>query len=170
MQINYILKYFTVWLDGYGLMGEGHTCKLPQFDLEFEDLRAGGMDFPIPIDLGAKKSMECNFKLYSFNPDVIKRWGLLDGQSTRLTFRAHLEGTSGQSDAFKAVMDAHPDKMGFGEWKPGQHPENEYNCKLSYYRLEMNGEKLIEIDPLNFIRYSNGRNQLQSAAINLGVL
>jgi uncharacterized protein len=167
MQINYIMKYFTVWLDGYGLMGEGHEVKLPHPDIKFEDMRAGGMDSPFPIDLGIEK-MEVEFKLYSYNPQVLKRWGLLGGQKSILTFRAHLEGTSGQQSKLKAVMDAHPNKMDFGNWKPASHAENTWHAKVSYYKLEIDDEPIIEIDPLNFIRSIGGVNQLQNAAINLG--
>jgi uncharacterized protein len=167
-QINYILKYFTVWLDGHGLMAEGHECKLPHPQIKFEDMRAGGMDSPHPVDLGVEK-MEVDFKLYSFNPLIIRRWGLLNGQSSRLTFRGHMEGTGGQNDKIKAVMDAHPDKMDFGNWKPGSHPENSWHAKVSYYRLEINDVVEIEIDPLGFKRIIGGVDQLTNARISLGI-
>ena len=168
MQINYILKYFTVWVDGYGLAGEGHECKLPHPDIKSEDMRAGGMDSPFPIDLGIEK-MEVDFKLYSFNPAIISRWGRLNGVSTRMTIRGHMEGTQGQNDRIRAVMDVHPNKMDFGNWKPGTHAENSFHGKVSYYKLEINDRVLIEIDPLNFKRVIDGEDQLANARSSLGI-
>ena len=73
--ISNVLRNFVVWVDGFGKMGDGDTCQLPNLNLTMEDYRGGGMDIPVEVDLGMEK-MEAEFSLTSFDPHTIGLFGL----------------------------------------------------------------------------------------------
>ena len=56
-----------------------------------------------------------------------------------------------------------------GEWKPGDPSEFKYALSVSYYKLEVGGRLMYEIDPLGCVRVINGVDQLASVRRDLGM-
>ncbi|MDA1813274.1 phage major tail tube protein, partial [Bacillus cereus] len=56
-----------------------------------------------------------------------------------------------------------------GKAKAGDKTEIKYKLAVSYYRLSINGQVLIEIDPVNFVEVVNGIDRLAQVRAALGI-
>lgn len=169
-QINNLLRYFAVYLNGVGYMGEAEDVKLPELKIKREEFRGGGMDIPVDVDLGMEK-LETEFKLFSYDPMVFRRFGLL-GQFARtpLTFRGHLEGQDGVTQGVKINMDVRIMENIADNWQAGEKASVTVRCAVDFYEYIQNERVLIRIDPLGFHRVIDGVDQMLEARINLGLL
>ena len=50
-----ILKNFNLFIDGRGYAGKCDEVNPPKLNIKSEEYRAGGLDAPIPIDMGMEK-------------------------------------------------------------------------------------------------------------------
>ncbi|MNJ22116.1 Phage tail tube protein FII [compost metagenome] len=56
-----------------------------------------------------------------------------------------------------------------GDWKPGDKAEIKHNVAVTYYKLEVDGRLVYEIDPLGMKRVINGVDQLAAQRSALGL-
>ncbi len=56
-----------------------------------------------------------------------------------------------------------------GDWKAGEKAEFKYAVAVSYYKLEVDGREVYEIDPVNGVRAINGVDQLAGMRNDLGL-
>ena len=56
-----------------------------------------------------------------------------------------------------------------GEWKPGEKAEFKYAVSVTYYKLEIDGRVMFEIDPVNCVRVIDGVDQLAAERAALGI-
>ena len=75
-----VLKNFSLFVDGRGYAGKAEEVTPPKLTIKTEEFRGGGMDAPIDIDLGMEK-MECQFILVDFDAELMKLFGLVDGNA-----------------------------------------------------------------------------------------
>jgi P2 family phage contractile tail tube protein len=47
-----------------------------------------------------------------------------------------------------------------GNWEAGKKNETKYTLTPDYYKLEVDGAVVYELDPVNCIRIINGRDEL----------
>ncbi|ASJ24398.1 phage major tail tube protein [Laribacter hongkongensis] len=72
-----------------------------------------------------------------------------------------------KTDGYRAGgMDAEVD---MGSWKPGDKGETKYTASLSYYKLEIDGRAIYEIDPVNCVRIINGTDELAAKRAAIGL-
>lgn len=145
---RYILRNCTIFADRVSKIGQASEITLPVPTEKMEEMRNAGMVMPIDIPMGYEK-IESSFKLTGFDPQVIKLFGLAVGQEREFMVTgalAHEDGTIINATAFirGRLMKADP-----GSWKPGEVGENEFQITLRYYRLEVDGEDLIEMTPFD---------------------
>ena len=60
-------------------------------------------------------------------------------------------------------------EVDYGTWKPGDKATVKYKMSLLYYKLEVDGQIVHEIDILNYKRIVNGRDLLAGLRAALGV-
>ena len=84
-----VLKNFSLFVDGRGYAGKAEEVTPPKLTIKTEEFRGGGMDAPIDIDLGMEK-MECQFTLVDFDAELMKLFGLVDGNAVQVTLRGAL--------------------------------------------------------------------------------
>lgn len=56
-----------------------------------------------------------------------------------------------------------------GDWKPGDKAEIKHSIGLTYYKLEVDGRTVYEIDPIGMRRVINGVDQLAAQRSALGL-
>ncbi|MNR67663.1 Phage tail tube protein FII [compost metagenome] len=56
-----------------------------------------------------------------------------------------------------------------GDWKPAGEAEIKHALKLVYYKLEIDGRVMYEIDPINMIQVVDGVDQLAAERSALGL-
>ena len=168
MSIVNILRNVNVVVDGRGYAGRASTVQLPKLTVATDEHRAGGMDAPVAIDMGLEK-LECGFTLTSVEPDLLASWGLGPGNLVPLTFRGALQSEGGEVTAAVATVRGMLREVDFGDWKPGEKAELKAMMDVRYYKLEIGGRELVEIDVDNMVRRVDGVDQLEAQRAALGV-
>lgn len=159
-----ILKNFNVYVDGVGYAGKADTVKLPALSLKTEEHRAGGMDAPIDIDMGMEK-LEATVTMASFDRALFA--GL--GNTVPLTARGAVENIDGTVNAVVVTMRGKMSGITPGDWTAGTKASNEFKLSLNYYKLEIGGVTVHEIDVRNMTRVINGRDQLAAQRNAIGL-
>lgn len=168
MSLNYILRKFVVFADGYGKLGEGENCKLPTMEVNSEEFRGGGMDAPLKIDLGMN-ALSFEFRLSSFDPQVYKLWGLYPGNAKQFTMRGSLAHNDGSPYPAIAACRGNLHKSDADALEPAKKIIHTFTIELEYYKLTIGEELIYEIDIINGKRIVGGVDQLRTDRIALGI-
>jgi P2 family phage contractile tail tube protein len=162
------LKNMNLSVNGSGQAGKVTELSLPKIAAKLEEFRAGGMDAPVEFDMGLEK-LEGSFTLAEYDPEVLKLFGLTLGNNTAVTMRGYAEDEMGNSQALVAEMRGRLKDQDPGSWKPGDNAELKGAISCVYYRLQINGKDVYEIDVLNMVRKIGGVDQLQKQRDALGI-
>ncbi len=162
-----ILKNFQLFVDGFGYAGKVEELTPPKLTIKTEELRAGGMDAPVEIDMGMEK-IETNFILIEFDPQVLVRFGLVSGNAVALTLRGALV-----DDTTTTPMTIRAQGMfkeiDMGKFKAGDKPTMTCSVTCRYYLLEIGGKQIVEIDIDNMTRVIDGKDQLAEVRAAIGL-
>ena len=163
------IKNFATFVDGVSYLGEMPEVSLPKLARKMDDYRSGGMNAPVKADFGME-GMEAEFTAAGYMSDLFKTWGELrhDGGLLRCTGTLQSDDSEGR-DGLESVMRSRFSEIDPGSAKAGEGTELKYKAALSYYKLTINGETLIEIDAVNMIEMVNGTDRLAEVRAALGV-
>jgi len=162
-----VLKGFNLFVDGRGYAGRVEEVTLPKLTIKTDELKVGGMDVPIELDMGMDK-LECDLTVSEYDAEIIKMFGLGNGAQVPLTLRGGLDDESGVTPVVITLRGAWR-SLDFGSWKSGDKAPLKVSVALRYYRLEIGGKELVEIDPINMVRKIDGKDQLEAMRGALGV-
>lgn len=163
------LKNFNLFNDGKSCMGEVEEVKLPKLSRKMDDYRGGGMNGPVQIDLGQEK-LELEFTAGGFMRQVFEQYGATKVDGVMLRFAgAYQRDDTGEVDAVEVVVRGRHQEVDVGDSKAGDRSKFVVKSPLSYYKLSINGDVLIEIDLVNMVEIVNGKDMLidQRRAIGL---
>ncbi|RKR02584.1 hypothetical protein C7446_2302 [Kushneria sinocarnis] len=163
-----IIKNMTISVDGRGYAGNVDEYTPPQLTLATEDYRGGGMDAPITLDMGME-ALETSFVLSAYDADVLRQFGVAEGNQVPFVGRGALESYDGTVRATKHVMRGKITGVDRGTWTPGSKPTMTVTMRLDYYREEHSGETIHEIDVVNMVRTVNGTDRLAEIRDALGI-
>lgn len=162
-----VLRGFNLFVDGQGYAGMTEEVELPKLALKTEEFRPGGYDAPIEMDLGMEK-IECSFTLADFNPDVLALFGLGHNAPVACTIRGALG--HGDTEVTPVVVnlqgmwrEVEPPKL-----KAGEKMELKATVSCKYYRLEVGGRVVHEIDIENMTRIIDGVDQMAATRAAIG--
>lgn len=167
MAIPKTLRNFTAFVDGRGQAGKVEEIELPKLTLKTEEWRGGGMDAPIEVDLGMEK-IEATLTFVEYDRELFKLFGLADGNRVGLTLRGAVQA-DGQAEAVIVTLRGQVKELDSGSWKAGDQANLKMAVAARYYKLEINGQEVIEIDTENMIRKIGGIDQLASQRQALAV-
>ena len=163
------LVNFATFIDGTNYMGETPEVTLPKLARKVEEFRAGGMEGPIDLDFGQEK-MEAEIKAAGWPKGLVSKWGASTHDAVLLRFAGALQSVDSEGvDALEVVMRGRISEIDPGSAKAGEGTELKYKFALSYYKLTINGETLIEIDVVNMVETVNGTDRLAEVRAALGV-
>lgn len=170
-QINRILNA-NIYSSGRSLLGKAEEIQLPAIKAKFADLKVLGLQMDIEIPSGFEK-MTGKVKWNAVYSDLITEFG--SPYNTRqLQVRANLEtydpsGRIAQVPVVAFLSVRFKDLLPAITLKMGDNPEQESEFSCNYYRLEIDGVKLIEIDAFANTYFVNGQDQYQQYRISLGL-
>ena len=159
MAARNIIKQMTVSVDGRGYAGQVMEYTPPVLTLATEEHRAGGMDAPVTLDMGME-ALETSFVLRSYDAEVLRQFGISEGNSVPLVGRGAMQSYDGVWRPTVHYMRGKITSIDRGTWQPGQAASMTITQRLDYYREEHNGSLIHEIDPINMIRTVNGTDYL----------
>lgn len=163
-----ILKNLNLFLDGRGYAGSLKEYTAPDMTLATEDLRAGGMDAPLPIEQGME-GMTASFMLAGYSADALSLWGFTQGEKVALTVRAALESFDATTTPVVHQMRCRIMSIARGTWAPGQQSPLTVSVSVEYFKETHGDVVLYEIDVLNMKRVVNGVDQLAGQRAALGL-
>ena len=162
------LSNLNLFVDGVSFQGDVPSLTLPKLTLKMEEHRGGGMDAPVELDMGMEKQ-EANFTTTGVRRESLKFFGLADGTAFNGTFRGAYKGLKGKVTPVIVTLRGTLKEVDMGDWKPGDKAEIKHSIGLTYYKLEVDGRTVYEIDPIGMRRVINGVDQLAAQRSALGL-
>ncbi|MFV3366567.1 phage major tail tube protein [Pseudomonas sp. NY15435] len=165
--IPQILTNTNLFVDGVSFAGDVPSLTLPALKVKTQEYRAGGMDAPILLDMGLE-AMEAKFTTNGARREAMKFFGLSDQGSFNGTFRGSFKTQKGGTVPVVATVRGLLKEVDPGEWKSNELAACTYSVAVTYYKLEIEGREMFEIDPVNSVRKINGVDQLAALRADLG--
>lgn len=165
---NYIRKNINLFVDGRGYAGQIEDFTPPKLSLITEDFRGGGMNAPVEIVMGMEK-LETSFTMKSFDPNLLKLFNVTQGSIVPFIAREALESNDGTITPVVHTMRGKVKEIDQGTLKPGEIGNVKLSMGLHYYKLEIAGEIVQEIDVENMVQTISGTDALAAVRGALGM-
>ncbi len=169
IEINKVFNA-RVYIDGQDFIAKAEEVDLPKVKFKFADTKALGLYGEAELPSGLDK-MEARIKFNSIYPDfvslaanpfkmrsVVVRASMLvwdqNGVNREVPVKAEIRGFFREWDS--------------GNVKKGEGAEAEATLSVIYYKLEVDGNEVVEVDVLNNIYKVEGEDILQEYKQNIG--
>jgi hypothetical protein len=163
------LKNFNVFNDAQSYLGLVPEVTLPKLTRQMESYRAGGMNGPVKLDLG-QNELEAELTLGGLITQVFQQYANTRVDGILLRFAgAYQEDGTGTVSAVEVVMRGRYEEIDSGNAKVGENNDMKVKMPLSYYKLIIDGEEIIEIDVTNMVERVNGVDMLAKQRQALGL-
>ncbi|UVK81970.1 phage major tail tube protein [Pseudomonas sichuanensis] len=162
------LANLNLFVDGVSFQGDVPSLTLPKLTLKMEEYRPGGMDMAVEMDQGMEKQ-EAAFTTTGVRREALKFFGLADGNGFNGTFRGAFKGLKGQINPVVVTLRGTLKEVDMGDWKSGDKAEIKHSVGITYYKLEVDGRLVYEIDALGMKRVIDGVDQLAAQRAALGL-
>lgn len=134
-----------------------------------EDHQGGGMNAPIKTDQGMEAlTMEMTFA--GIMADILKQYGITQHDGVRLRFAGSYQRDNGSNtSAVEIIVRGRHSTIDMGGAKQSEGSEFKVTSELSYYKLVIDNETLIEIDIINMIEIVDGVDHLKQHRQAIGI-
>lgn len=163
-----VLSNCVGFIDGVSFAGEMPSLTLPKVVLKTETYRGGGMAGEIEIPTGVEK-LESGFTTNGVRREALKWFGLSDRTACNAVFRASFKGLKGKVTPVIVTMRGGLKEVDMGDWKAGEKAESKHNMALTYYKLEVDGRLIYEIDMVGMVLVIDGVDVLAEERSALGL-
>ncbi|MEH0008070.1 MAG: phage major tail tube protein [Flavobacteriales bacterium] len=158
----------SLYVDGTSYLGKVTEMVPPKITPKFREFLAAGMSSPIDIPLGQIEKMECEFTLGTYEKEMLKQVRVTPGGTVPLVMRAGVMKDDGSKGQVIITMRGHVKEIDRGTWKPDDDTTLKISMTLSYYKEVIDGETVLEADPLNYKIMSGGVDYLAETARFIG--
>ncbi len=159
------IRNFNAFVDGVSYFGKAATGKLPDVKIQTAAHRGAGMDGPVGIDMGTE-GMTAELSFAEWDPVILKKIGT----QQRLVFRPAARGEdSFDATPIIATISGLITTQELPELKPGENSVLKMSVDVRYYKLEIDGAQIWEIDLVNGKRVIGGTDQLASIRQAMGL-
>lgn len=160
----------NIYIDGKSHLGKAEEVSLPDIKNKMSEHKALGMVGSAEFFAGIDK-MEAKIKWNSMYADVLKKMAN-PTTALQLQVRANLEtyesaGRTAQTPVI-AYITGMPKNFPGGNFKQHDNVEQESMLNVTYYKLEIGGDVVIEIDVLANIYKVDGVDILAQYRENIG--
>lgn len=163
------LKNFNVFNDGNSCMGEVNEVVLPKLTRKMEDYRGGGMGRPVKTDMGGE-ALQLEHTYGGIMRNILAQYGVGTHDGVQLRFAgAYKADDKTDPIAVEVVVRGRHSEIDPGKAKAGDDTEFKVTTEVSYYKLTMDGEDVIEIDVMNMIEKVNGVDLMQKERKAIGL-
>lgn len=163
-----VLKNLNIFVNGKGYAGQIEDYNPPKQTLKTEEFRGGGMNAPIELTMGMEK-LDSDFSLIAYDADVLRSFGVVEGNQIPFTIRGHLESFDGSTSAVVHNLRGKIKEIDRGTWKPGEKAALKISMALSYFKETRDGVVIHEIDVENMVHTVDGVDLLSAARASLGI-
>jgi P2 family phage contractile tail tube protein len=164
------LKNFNLFNDGESYLGLVPEITLPKLNRKTEDYRAGGMNGPVASDLGMEK-LEMKWTAGGYINGLLAQWGKQTVGGVLLRFTGALQADdSAEVTSLEIIMRGKHTEIDFGKAEAGGKTEIQVSTAISYYKLVLNGQTIIEIDFVNMVENIGGTDLMANVRTALGLV
>lgn len=162
-----MLKNFNVRVDGRGHIGVCTEVTLPPLSLNTDEFKAAGMDAPVDLDMGMQK-LDVQWTLAEYNPETIKLFGLFNADTPIVIYGA-LQRQGEEAVPFEVRMQGGLKEISRDKLGAGERSNMMLTINCNRYLEIIDGEEVVDIDILNFVRIIGGVDQLEGQRAALGI-
>jgi len=144
---RYILRNCAIWTDRESKIGQASEITIPVPERTTADVRNAGMVKTRRVGLGYE-ALELAFKMTAFDPQVIKLFTVGERDYMVTGALVDEDGTIHSAVVFMRGVLKKPEA---GSWKAGELAEADYAVDVNYLKLEVDGERLLEMDDFEVI-------------------
>lgn len=162
-----IIKDCTAFIDGIGYEGRVTEMEIPKIAFATDDHRGGGMDGPVPIEMGME-GLTCAATFAEMAPELYGLLGRTEADNHPIVFRASQE-RGAFSEPVVATCRGGWKQVDPGTWKPGDKAATKFEGALTYFKLQVAGRTVVEVDLENAVRIIDGVDQLAGRRRALGL-
>lgn len=163
------LKNFVMFSDGYNHVGKIPEITLPKLSRKMEEIRNGGMDGGVEVDLGGEL-ITLEYTAGGIVRELIRQFGATSANAYLTRFAgAYQRDDDASVDAVEVYVRGRPKEIDMGGAKGGDDTAHKYSISCAYYKLVINGFVEIEIDRLNFIFNVGGVDRLAEQRRAMGL-
>lgn len=160
----------NVYINGNSFLGKTEEIKLPDVVVTMTEHKALGMVGKIELPSGLDK-MESVIKWNSLYPEVLKLAGN-PFKAVSIQARASMETYTGEGRTEEvpvvAFITGTFKKFPMGNYKQHDNVEAETSMTVTYIRLTVDGEDIVEVDTLANIYKVGGEDLLEQYRTNIG--
>ena len=159
-----------IYINGNDLAGKAKEVDLPKIKPKFTDISGLGLYGEAEVPIGMEK-MEARLLMNSVYPEFVKIVSNPRKQAT-IIVRSSMTGFSQDGVQYEKPLKA--ELRGFfkesdvGKFKQGDSTEAEATMSVNYFKLELDGQPVVEVDVFNNIYKVEGEDLLQEFRQNLG--
>lgn len=159
-----ILRDCMLWADRESMLGQIADITLPVPEAKRETMRNAGMIKERNVHMGYN-ALEMGFKMPGLEPQILKLFGLKPGVDTPFLITGATVDEDGTTHSAVVSIRGKMYKPDPGTWKGGDLSENDYAVDVNYYKLEIDGAPIYEMDDFEFSvggvqQYGDIRNAL----------
>lgn len=157
--------------EGREMLGAG-TVELSDLEFMTESVAGLGMagEMEVPV-LGHTKSITMTV---TWNTLCATAAELSAPKTHKIAIYASIQDWDTGSGTFKArpvrvMVQGTPKKSGAGKFEPGKKMESTSEFEVTYLKISIDGEEIVEIDKLNFVCRIRGEDYLSDVRGHLGM-
>jgi len=163
------LKNFNIFNDGNNYQGQVAEVNLPKLTRKMEEWRGSGMNGPIKVDMG-QEAMSMEWTVGGMMRGVLEQWGVTTHNGVMVRFAGGYQSQDSDAvDAVEVVVRGRHSEIDMGTAKPGDDTAIKIVTEVSYYKLTINGQDVIEIDVIGMVEKVGGTDRLQSLRQAIGL-
>lgn len=163
------LRNFNMFINGTSFAGEAAEIQLPKLSRKTEDYRGAGMTGDVESDMGNEK-MTLEHTYGGIVRAILNQWGVLSADGVLLRFSGSYRSDDvSKYDIVDVTVRGRHKEIDMGTAKMAGETSFKVQTSLSYYKLVINNETVIEMDFLNGIEIVNGVDLLAGERAALGL-
>lgn len=169
MALPHILKDFNLFGDGNNYQGQIPELTLPELARRMVEYEGGGMDGPIEVDHG-NELQEFEWTAGGMIVDIFDTYGspIHDAAMLRMT-GSYESDEDGGTIPVEIVMRGRHKTISMGDASKGDNNQISVTTTLSYFKLVVDGEDVIERDVPGYVFNVRGTDRLAERRQNLGL-
>jgi len=163
------LKDFNLFGNGNNWQGQISSLTLPELARQMEEYRGGGMSGTVDIDMGLQK-LEFQWTPAGLIPEVFDQFGTPQAAAELLRFAgSYQRDDTGETIPVEIECRGRHSTIGMGDAEAGGNNTGSVTTTLSYYKLNIAGEDVVEIDVINKIERVRGVDRQEEHRRNIGL-
>lgn len=143
---RHIMRNAALFIERENYVGQASEISFFKLERKMEEVFNAGMEVPIEVEMGYEMP-EHSFKMTGFDPSVFKLFGLQIGTETEIMATAATVDDDGTTHSQVCYMRGKIKSVSPDGYKRGDMAEVEYEFSFRYFKLEIDGDPIYEMDP-----------------------